>query len=186
MTQSERDRFHNLLLMANESPFEGERRNALKAAERMAKRHGLTLEEAARTGGAAFQQFSSQQAKSRPPRESSEAETAVRERTFAEMAKFVRNAEVRARSDKARHEEALKAAYGRGLDAEERRREERKTARDFQTPKNSRRRNPIVHARVLIRETRLPISEIASICDLDVYTVAGLKLKMRCTQKDDV
>ena len=102
------------------------------------------------------------------------------------MAKFIRNAEVRARSDKARHEEALKAAYGRGLDAEERRREERKTARDFQTPKNSRRRNPIVHARVLIRETRLPISEIASICDLDVYTVAGLKLKMRCTQKGDV
>ena len=181
MTQSERDRFHNLLLMANESPFEGERQNALEAAERMAKRHGLTLDEAARTGGEAFQRFRREKAKPRPPRQSSEAEAAARERNFAEMAQFIKNAEVRARSDKARHEEALKAAYDRGLDAEERRRQERKTARDFQTPKNSRRRNPIAHARVLLRETRLPISEIASICDLDIYTVAGLKLKMRRT-----
>ena len=49
MTAAERERFHNLLLMAKESPFEGERSNALEAAERMAKRNGLTLEEAARS-----------------------------------------------------------------------------------------------------------------------------------------
>ena len=73
----------------------------------------------------------------------------------------------------------MKAAYERGLDAEERRREERKASRDFQVRKNSRRRNPLVHARVLLRETHLPLAEIASICGLDVYTVAGLKLKMR-------
>ena len=91
----------------------------------------------------------------------------------------MRNAEMRAKNDKARHDEALKAAYERGLDAEERRREERKASRDFQVRKNSRRRNPLVHARVLLRETRLPLAEIASICGLDVYTVAGLKLKMR-------
>ena len=179
MTPAERERFHNLLLMAKESPFEGERSNALEAAERMAKRHGLTLEEAARSGGEAMQQAPSARQRQRSTYEQAEAEAAARERAFAEMAQFMRNAEMRAKNDKARHDEALKAAYERGLDAEERRREERKASRDFQVRKNSRRRNPLVHARVLLRETRLPLAEIASICGLDVYTVAGLKLKMR-------
>jgi hypothetical protein len=178
MTEAERERFHNLLLMAKESPFEGERTNALEAAERMAKRHGLTLEEAARSGGEAMQQAPSAR-QSRSTFEEAEAESAARERAFAEMTQFMRNAEMRARSDKARYDEALKAAYERGLDAAERRREEKKATRDFQIRKNSRRRNPLVHARVLLRETRLSLKEIASICDLDVYTVAGLKLKMR-------
>ena len=56
------------------------------------------------------------------------------------MAQFMRNAEMRARSDRARHDEALKAAYERGLDAAERRREEKQATRDFQIRKNSRRR----------------------------------------------
>lgn len=179
MTPAERERFHNLLLMAKESPFEGERSNALEAAERMAKRHGLTLEEAARSGGEAMQQAPSARQRQRSTYEQAEAEAAAQERAFAEMAQFMRNAEMRAKNDKARHDEALKAAYQRGLDAEERRREERKASRDFRVRKNSRRRNPLVHARVLLRETRLPLAEIASICGLDVYTVAGLKLKMR-------
>ena len=55
MTTAERERFHNLLLMAKESPFEGERTNALEAAERMAQRHDMTLEEAARSGGEGLQ-----------------------------------------------------------------------------------------------------------------------------------
>ncbi|RPF99660.1 MAG: hypothetical protein EVA87_04065 [Rhodospirillaceae bacterium] len=179
MTAAERERFHNLLLMAKESPFEGERSNALEAAERMAKRNGLTLEEAARSGGEAMQQAPSARQQSRSTFEQAEAEAAARERAFSEMAQFMRNAEMRARSDRARHDEALKAAYERGLDAAERRREEKQATRDFQVRKNSRRRDPLVHARVLLRETRLPLSEIASICGLDVYTVAGLKLKMR-------
>ena len=173
-----RERFHNLLLMAKESPFEGERSNALEAAERMAKRNGLTLEEAARSGGEAMQQAPSARQQSRSTFEQAEAEATARERAFSEMAQFMRNAEMRARSDK-RASEALKAAYERGLDAAERRREEKQATRDFQIRKNSRRRDPLVHARVLLRETRLPLSEIASICGLDVYTVAGLKLKMR-------
>ena len=47
LTPEEQVRFHNLLKLAKESPFPGERENALAAAERMATRHGLTLEEAA-------------------------------------------------------------------------------------------------------------------------------------------
>ncbi len=185
MTSAERERFHNLLLMAKESPFEGERHNALEAAQRMAERHGMTLEEAARTGGEAMQQPGVQQAPDRPQRrpksgfDRAAAEAAERERAFAEMSQFVRNAEVRNRADKARYDEALKAAYARGLDSEERKAAERRKNRDWIPRRNSRRRNPEVHARVLLKETRLPLREIASICGLDVWTVAGLKLKMR-------
>lgn len=184
MTQAERERFHNLLLMAKESPFEGERQNALQAAERMAKRHGMTLEEAARGGGEAMQAPTDGRARSKPkPRNAFDdvaAESAARERAYAEMARFMRDMEDHARSDKARREEALKAAYDRGLDAEERRRAERREKeRMWQPRKNGRKRNPLVHAQVLLRETRLPLTEIASICELDVWTVAGLKLKLR-------
>lgn len=177
MTTAERERFHNLLLMAKESPFEGERSNALQAAERMAQRHDMTLEEAARSGGEGLQKPS----EPKPPSsfEQAEAEAAARERAFAEMSRFMRDMEDHARSDKARRDEALKAAYDRGLDAEERRRKERAASRDKVVRKNGRKRNPLVHARVLLKETQLPLSEIASICGIDVYTVAGLKLKMR-------
>jgi hypothetical protein len=182
MTTAERERFHNLLLMAKESPFEGERTNALEAAERMAQRHDMTLEEAARSGGEGLQKPTArQQDTPKPPSsfEQAEAEAAARERAFAESARFMRDMEDHARSDKARRDEALKAAYDRGLDAEERRRAERAASRDKTVRKNSRRRNPLVHAQVLLKETQLPIKEIASICGIDVYTVAGLKLKMR-------
>jgi pyruvate/2-oxoglutarate dehydrogenase complex dihydrolipoamide acyltransferase (E2) component len=182
MTTAERERFHNLLLMAKESPFEGERTNALEAAERMAQRHDMTLEEAARSGGEGLQKPTDrQQDVPKPPSsfEQAEAEAAARERAFAESARFMRDMEDHARSDKARRDEALKAAYDRGLDAEERRRAKRAASRDKTVRKNSRRRNPLIHAQVLLKETQLPIKEIASICGIDVYTVAGLKLKMR-------
>ena len=185
MTSAERERFHNLLLMAKESPFEGERRNALEAAQRMAERHGMTLEEAARTGGEAMQQPGGEQARECPQRrpksgfDRAAAEAAARERVFAEMSQFVRDMETHTRADKARYEEALREAYARGLDAEERKAAERRKNRDRVPRRNSRRRNPEVHARVLLKETRLPLREIASICGLDVWTVAGLKLKMR-------
>ena len=49
-SEAERQRFHNLLQLAAESPFEGERANALAAATRLATRCGLTLDEAAAGG----------------------------------------------------------------------------------------------------------------------------------------
>jgi len=190
MSQAERERFHNLLLMAKESPFEGERRNALAAAERLAARHGMTLEDAARVGGEAMQErpgrrdagrgaAADQRRQARRTYDEAEAESAARERTFAEYARFMRDVEDRNRAEKARRDEALRAAYARGLDAEERRKAERRAARDWIPRRNGRRRNPKVHASVLLRETQLPLQEIASICGLDVWTVAGLKLKMR-------
>ena len=139
MTTSERERFHNLLLMAKESPFEGERTNALEAAERMAKRHNMTLEEA----GEAMQQPDAP-APAKSSFEAAEAESLARERAFAEMSRFMRDMEDHARSDKARRDEALKAAHDRGLDAAERRKAERAGTRDRVVRRNSRRRNPAV------------------------------------------
>ena len=180
MTAAERARFHNLLLMAKESPFAGERRNALAAAERMAERQGLTLEEAARTGGETMQGVAASDRRQRQSTfEQAEAEAAARERAFADMARFVRNMDLKARTDKARHDEALKAAYARGLDDAERRREERRSKRDWIPRRNGRKRNPENHAQVLLQETALPLKEVASICGLDVWTVVGLKLKLR-------
>ena len=152
MTPAERERFRNLLLMAKESPFAGERENALKAAERMARRRGLTLEEAAR---------------GTPP------QTVARKETLRP------ESEIRSRNDKARYEEALKAAYARGLDSGERRREKTRDAQHVRP--NPRRRSPLAHARILLTETRLPLPEIASISGLDIWRVAGLKLKLRIT-----
>ena len=47
-TEEERTRFRNLLELANSSKFDGERANALAAATRIATKHGMTLDEAAR------------------------------------------------------------------------------------------------------------------------------------------
>ncbi len=180
MTSTEHDRFKNLLLMAKESPFKGERRNALDAAERIARRYNMTIEEAARFGSEPMQN-TKQRAQFNAVFQEAKAEADVREQTFSEISKFYRNVEDRARTEKARHEEALEAAYARGLDANERRQRKREARQAWQAPQNNRRRDPLVHARVLLRETRLPISDIASICGLDIWTVVGLKLKMRRT-----
>ena len=177
MTPRERERFHNLLIVAKKSPFAGERRNAFAAATRMAGRMGLTLEEAARSGGEHYQDPApgQQQPGTSPFDDLAEmfrhgSHSPRARRTF-------RNEEMRHAREKQRHEEALAAAHARGLD-----RDERQPVRD--TPPrswhyNPHRRSPTSHARVLLAETRLSLAEIASISGLDLWAVAGLKLRMR-------
>ncbi len=169
-TPEERTRFLNLLKLAADSPFAGERDNALAAAERLAARNGMTLDEAA-TGGR----------RQRPRQE--EAFTA--HDGFARAAERDRSARAptwmdvidqRIFLEKARREKALQAAMARGLDADER----RAKAQGLQSPTRSRRRrDPWSHARALLSETSLPLSEVVDITGLDIYQVAGLKLKMR-------
>ncbi len=65
-------------------------------------------------------------------------------------------------------------AYRRGLDAAENRKS------PVQPPRRSAsKRNPYSHAKVLLKETSLPMLEICSLTGLDIYEVVGLKLKMR-------
>ncbi len=162
LTESERERFHNLLKLAAESPFEGERSNALAAAERLAARRGLTLHEAA--GAAA----------PRPARHAPERESDGQR--AAAWAAFMMDRDIQA--DKMRRDVALRAARERGLDGKTQL-EVSPQQRTWRGHSSKVRRGGYRFARILLAETQMPFSEIAGITGLDVYQVVGLKLKMR-------
>ena len=171
-TDAEQERFHNLLMLAAESPFEGERSNALAAAKRMADRKGITLDEAA------AMRTQSETTRAQAETQQTESES---ERTFnSRFATATHLMEQEIRREKARREAALKAAQDRGLDAEERRAAERRT-RQYNTARAGKkaRMNPHRHAAVLLAETSLPFREVANITGLDIYQIVGMKLKMR-------
>ncbi len=163
---AERERFHALLKLAAESPFEGERTNALAAADRLALQHGMTLEEAS----TAPQQGPMQEPFIRPV-------NPERARAEAELGGVVNLMDHFVHTDKARREAALKEAYERGLDGAERKARNRPATPRFR--RTASRRNPEAHAHVLLAETSLPLIEIVSLTGLDIYEVVGMKLKMR-------
>ncbi len=144
--------------MAAVSPFEGERANAVAAAERMAARHGMTLEEAAAGGGPVPS----------PP-------VAPPSQDEAELAAFVHLMDYQISVAKARREAALHAATSRGLDSSTR--PLRRLARAFGFRR--RRVDPTHHASTLLAETAMTFREISSITGLDIYEIVSLKLKMR-------
>ena len=159
VTPAERTRFRNLLELANSSKFEGERANALDAARRLAARHGMALEEAARTGLEPRAPLYATEMRKPDPR----------------AAYFAYAQQQAASREKTRWEEAVQKARDRGLD-----RESTDTRADQRPRRNSKaRRNPAKHAEVLLEETRLPFNEIANITGLSIYAVVGMKLKMR-------
>ena len=161
--EAERTRFHNLLKLAAESPFKGERAAALAAADRLAKRHGMSLDEAA-AGGPAPE----------PPKRPSMARRGPHEVRVRDVGRAIHLMDNWVANDKKRREAALAEAYARGLDADERKRESMQPPR-----RTSTKRNPHSHAKVLLQETSLPLMEICSLTGLDIYEVVGLKLKMR-------
>ena len=161
ITAAEQTRFRNLLELANSSKFEGERANALDAARRLAERHGMTLEEAARTG--------LEQRQPLPV-------TADGRRPDPRAAYFAHAHQQAVEREKRRWEEAVQKARERGLDGGL-----GAAARTDMRPRRASksRRDPIRHASVLLEETRLPFDEIADITGLSVYAIVGMKLKMR-------
>ncbi len=165
-SDADRQRFHNLLKLAAESPFAGERSNALAAAERLATKFGMTLDEAASTVAEPRQAAPVEESKHHP----------------AAWAAFMMDVEIQA--DKRRRDEAMAAARARGLDAAERRAAEAaKKAR----PRTSRARlGRRRFARILLSETKLPFRDIAGITGLDVYQIVGLKLQMRKAEAQNV
>lgn len=167
-TEEERQRFHNLLLLAAESPFEGERVNAVDAATRMASRHGMSLQEAARHDPTPD-----------PPRQEAPRpdKSTAEWRTERDRAAYVHMSEQFLKMDQERRRRAMEEARSRGLDAEERRAAQRRPV--YRQNKNPSKRNPESHARVLLSETSLPLQEVADLSGLDFYRVVGMKLKMR-------
>ncbi|MGD1880498.1 MAG: hypothetical protein ACFB13_23730 [Kiloniellaceae bacterium] len=172
-SEAERQRFHNLLQLAAESPFEGERTNALAAAQRLAERCGLTLEEAA-----------AGDEKQEPLREAPRDDSVMADDLGMDRDarhRFARAAHLMdgyIMTDKMRREAALREAQARGLDAEELRKAVTASVTQRKTMRQ-RRMNPNRHATMLLRETSLSFREIANITGLDVYAVVGLKLKLR-------
>lgn len=159
-------RFRNLLELANSSKFEGERANALAAAERLATKHGLSLDEAAR--------WSPEQAPQQPKygRAHTGRMSPFDLRANSNVAADTKSHE----EDKARWQEAVQTAKTRGLD-QEKGRSNRQESRPRSSSKS--RRNPLTHAEVLLKETSLPCLEIVDITGLDIYTIVGMKLKLR-------
>lgn len=167
MSPKEQERFHNLLKLAADSPYEGERTAALAAAERVVAKHGMTLDEAAQRN---------------PVEPDPEPEPTPAEQRWnaaqREAARRFREAEARRAADKRNWERAWREARARGLDEQPQDRQQRdRTA--FQQPRSRRRRNPVDFARTLLTETGLSLQDIADITQLDIYQVAGLKLKLR-------
>lgn len=164
LSVEERTRFNALLKVAAESPFPGERENALDAARRLAKRHGMSLQEAAR--------------EPRAPTRTVQAPQHPRHYTAREMAEIIAFSEARFRADKERYERALREARERGLDDRAAKPGVRPGSNGARTSSH-RSRSPQSFAKVLLSETTLPLREIVSLTGLDIYRVVGLKLKMR-------
>ncbi|MDE0060205.1 MAG: hypothetical protein OXP07_18975 [Defluviicoccus sp.] len=164
LSREERTRLEALLKVAAESPFPGERANALDAARRLAGRHGMSLQEATRPAAAAM----------RPTR------LPCRAGRFdaRDVADFVAYSEAKLRADKERYERALREAFERGLDDGMRARARASQPDASQRPRG-RCRSPQSFAKVLLSETSLPLGEIVSLTGLDIYRIGGLKLKMR-------
>ena len=166
-TEAERHRFRSLLELARGSQYEGESKNALEAAKRLAAKHGMSLEEAARAAPG-------------------EQETIVDPHTYRakrptrapDVFYGYESVNVEAIHEaKRRRDEAVQRARDRGLDEAERKSKRRQN--EYRKSTSKARRNPHSHASVLLKETSLPFSEIASITGLDLYVVVGLKLKLR-------
>lgn len=134
----------------------------------MASRHGMSLQEAARSDPTPD-----------PPRQEAPKTNkhTAEWRTERDMAAYVHMSEQFLQMDKERRQRAMEEARRRGLDASERRAAERQTI--YRSNKNPSKRNPESHARVLLSETSLPLREVADLSGLDFYRVVGMKLKMR-------
>lgn len=160
---AERERFRNLLRLAAESPFANERANALAAAERLAARYDLTLDEAA------------MERPSRP-----EPVVTITHWNFTGWApgSFIHLTDFFIKADKSRLEEALREARNRGLDGGEVALNRPPRPGAWARPRGGK-RNEYSHARILLQETSLPLRDVAGITGLDIYQVVGLKLKMR-------
>ncbi|MEX0758864.1 MAG: DUF2786 domain-containing protein [Tistlia sp.] len=177
-TTSDKDRFRKLLLLAAESPFEGERAAALAAAERLAGRLSMTLEEAAR---ASVEPEPEPQVRRRG-RGAPEPEDWGGPRGWqrdpawmhATAAGYAYEASAAASRARQRHRDKVEATQRR----EE---EERRRAQALRRPglRNPRRLAPRDFARTLILQTGFSLREIADITGLTQHEVIGLKLKLR-------
>ena len=168
-TTVQRTRFRKLLVLAAESPYPGERQAALAAAERLAARFGMSVEEAA--------------GRCREPRATAHANGAARRwagpsaaaRGWGPEARGAYVYEAAASRTRQREREAAERAE---REEGERAREER-SWRGHWSRRSRRRLPPREFARILLLETGFPLSEISRMTGLSMHDLIGLKLKLR-------
>ena len=156
LSKEERIRFLNLLKLAESSEFEGERKNAMSAAKRMAERNGLSLEEAAMPS---------------PPVDP--APQPRRGPSEEELARHLHTLDENIHAAKRQRDEARRAAQERGLDANERRKRQSNT----RARRSTARMPADMHAWKLVNETSLSYQEIAQITGLDVFQIVYMKIR---------
>jgi hypothetical protein len=182
----QRQRFRRLLEVAHSTTFDGEREAALGAATRLAESLGMTLREAA---GMAESEEPRAPAHRKPPPKPEPWPESIHPRNFhdafrARHGMHARRAETdldEIIADKKRFEKAMQDAINRGLDADERRRRARMAAIEASARKRSSRRwRPRAEfVRVLLKETRMSVREVAATAGVSVYDVLREKLLLR-------
>ena len=192
-TAKERLRFRKLLEVANSTTYSGERDAAMSAATRLAASHRMSLREAA--GMADAVDAPPPPPNQRPHRPSGfhadfGAANPENLGTWwqapprpAQQTHTYRTDNERAAAEKKRHVDAMAEAISRGLDAEERLKEQRiakARATMYARPKKrgSWRARP-EFVQVLLTETAMSAMEIAAAAGVTIYDVYREKLLMR-------
>jgi hypothetical protein len=167
-TEAERNRFRNLLELANDSKYPGERENALAAATRIAQKYNMTLDEAARW---------------KPDKITSNKNSIVeglyhRPVKTKDVSNITTNQQS-AEEEKKQWQTAVDQAKERGLDKAENAKKAAQEAASTRRQNSKSRRNPVTHTNILLNETSLSFQDISEITGLDVYKIIALKLKSR-------
>lgn len=183
----ERERFLKLLTLAKESTFEGERANALAAAENMARAHGMSLMEASGMSDADEQRLNPRHTATRP-----EAARAHAAEEFAFGGGFRTNwgrgraspsgkhsTDDWAATDKARYMRAMEEARRRGLDREEEERQARAERRVWRRASGGAWRSRREFVRILLKETAMSMREVAATAGVSLHEVVKERLLMR-------
>lgn len=177
LTERERDRFRKLLEVANSTTYEGEKDAALAAATRLARSRGMSLHEAAGMTDPSNDH-------KRPTRDRKQARKRDNERGFGETIRTpasrekYRSESERLAAEKRNYDQAMADAVRRGLRLDEEGPASKKPPVARRAGSGSWRSRPDF-IRVLLRETRMSVREIASTAGVSVHEVFKEKLLMR-------
>ena len=170
-TERERDRFRKLLEVANSTTYKGEKDAALAAATRLAQSRGMTLHEAAGISESRHIRPDRQ----RPSKQDSPADFGD---SYKAPPKKYRSESERVAAEKRSYDQAIEDAIHRGLRLDEDDRVPKKPSQMRRTSSGSWRSRPDF-IRVLLRETRMSVREIAATAGVSVHDVFKEKLLMR-------
>ena len=177
LTEREREKFRKLLEVANSTTYEGEKDAALAAATRLARSRGMSLHEAA--GMADSSNDHKHTARERQQKRKRDAERSFGDtiRTPAAREKY-RSESERLAAEKRHYDQAMADAINRGLRLDEDGPTSKKPPIARRAGSGSWRSRPDF-IRVLLRETRMSVREIASTAGVSVHEVFKEKLLMR-------